>query len=139
MKRKLKGFNEALKEIKQAAGLEEDIKPTISKLSQGSEANPTTSIEINSARIRKPSSRINTEDFVTGSTRTRSNLKATLAESKSILSNSLVGGPIEKMKIKSDCLNVSSTSPKRSKRISYSGLDFVDYDPLVTNDVSVYF
>lgn len=135
----MKGFNEALKEIRQAAGLETDVKPNISNFSQASEVNPTTSGDINGTRIRKPSSRINTEDFVTSSTptKTRSNSKATLTESKSILSNSSAIFNEKKTKTDSLCSNAITNSPKRSKRVSYSGLDFVDYDSLVTNDVSI--
>lgn len=145
IKRKLKGFNEALKEIRQAAGLEEDVKPIISKLLKCPEtasSNPTTSTENNGSRVRKPSSRINIEDFITESTngKTRSTLKAALTENKSILSNTSGGSTTRKGKLRTDsvCSNGSGTSSKRIKRVSYSGLDFVDYDSLVTNDVRIF-
>ncbi|KAI1731076.1 PWWP domain-containing protein [Ditylenchus destructor] len=164
--RKIKGFNEGVREIRCAAGLpedpdEEEEEPS-EEPSQRESNNDSPTITIikeepsspTTHRTRKPSSRISTSEFIIPTTtvtiRSRnSSLMLSHTDSsptqsqqsyrtKSPLTtpNMLKVSNTRKTKARtnSTCSNGNS---KRTKRVSYSdkfGLDFLDYDSMLSSE-----
>lgn len=152
--RKLKGFNEALKEIRDAAGISDDLKPDISKIDAIIPTSSTDDFQRSgSRRICRPSSRISSEDFILpsiGKTRALSrSIESNIVTSLNSINSAkspLLRSPNNKrnrLRTESNCSTGSTGSfGKRTKRVSYSdklATDFgLDYDPLLTTGVLLF-
>uniref|UniRef100_A0A915END2 PWWP domain-containing protein n=1 Tax=Ditylenchus dipsaci TaxID=166011 RepID=A0A915END2_9BILA len=141
--RKIKGFNEAVQEIRAAAGIQETIQEEASE-----ECSSSHSAEVLPPipRSRKPSTRLSVSDFVLPRSR-RSSVRLSVSQAeqllqkKSPLSNpsmlSASNNTRKKLRTDSTCSNGMN---KRTKRVSYSdskfGLDLLDYDPVLLSSES---
>lgn len=83
--RKMKGFIEGIKEIRSAAGLD-DIKPNITRL-QAAVANAESETRENSARIRKPSSKISSDDYILPTPRATARMSTRQTQQQPVVEN----------------------------------------------------